>query len=322
MQTVLPGIQGLPLSERPLLHTREPARAGSAVGRLADPLSFAVTTPAAGIDIHLTGVALARLQVFGVRHTASVAVRSGPLGSHHIVIPLRGRLRTRSGPTVAHVTPGTAVNYAAGTRLDARWESDCTALVVTVGRGELERLPSDGRSLPVLLPLGDGPGRSLANRLACLCFECNAAGAGAPAVVAGLEALVLRALLDCAPAAPGAQSVASTWRRRRGLALALAHLRAHPHRRIDVDELARIACLSRRSLQMAFVEHFGIGPQSFARQERLAGARAELAANASEPLALLAARWGFDDPGTFARAYRRAFGEAPSATANRARGAG
>ncbi len=181
IQSILPGVSGLPLSERSLLRTRELSQADRVTTELVDRLSFSTRASAAGIKIQLTGIALQRLQVFGVRHTIPVAVHSAPLQSHHVVVPLRGRMRARSGVEAADVAPGTAVIYPAGTRLEARWPSQSVALIVTISRGEFDRVCHSNAhpafhamKLPASVALTAGPGRSFANVLACLCIECNA----------------------------------------------------------------------------------------------------------------------------------------------------
>lgn len=322
---VLPGVSGLPLNRLPLLSTHELAQADRVTTRIGDRLAFSAHDAGADTKIELTGVELGRLRVFGVRHAIPTAVHSAPLRSHHIIVPLRGRLQAGSGSRPLDVGPGTGVVCPVGTRLDVRWSGRSIALVVTVARDEFDRVCAnrpDGDFTVALLPvtpsLTSGPGRSFANVLACLCSECNVAG-GNPAVISGLEDLVLAALVDLTrPAAISPPGVRSTARRRRGLQKALDHLREYPRQHPGVEELARIACLSRRSLETAFVEHLGTGPREYVTRERLHGARRELLAGASDTIGTLATRWGFDNPSRFARLYRRAFAELPSATRARA----
>ncbi len=330
-QPVLPGVSGLPFSRRPLLSTHELAQASRITHALVDRVAFSARSTAAGVSrrIDLTGVTLERLRVFGVRHAVPTTVRSAPLRCHHIVVPLRGCMRFVRDSGVEEVRPGRAVVSHAGSRLDVRWPAGSVAMVVAVGREEFDRFglvqPEAGRAggeLPAGFDLLAGRGRSFANVLACLVHECNA-GDGSAAVSRGLEDLVLEALFELAreervlpPAAM------STDRRRRGLLRALEYLRAHPHRQPDVSELARIACLSRRSLETAFREHLGAAPRAWLVHDRLKRARAELLAGACASIATVAARWGFTDPSRFASAYRRAFGERPSATRKAVRNAG
>lgn len=324
-QSVIPGVSGLPLSERLLLRTHELAQADRITTRLVDRLSFSTQAPVAGIKIHLTGVALDRLRVFGVRHIIPAAVRSAPLRSHHVIVPLQGRMRARSGSDSVNVGPGSAIVYPAGACLEVEWLDPSVALVVTIGREDFDRARAagtgmglSGRSAPATFALTAGPGRSFANLLGCLCSECNAGGSAG--IVRGLEDLVLKAMIELArPWTLEGKRAASTARRERGLQRALDYLRANPRRHPGIGELARVACLSRRSLETAFAEHLGVGPRAWVTRERLDAARAELLDGTSDLISCVAARWGFDDAERFTRQYRRAFAEPPSATRVRAR---
>jgi AraC-like DNA-binding protein len=69
--------------------------------------------------------------------------------------------------------------------------------------------------------------------------------------------------------------------------------------------------MSLRSLQTLFQSR-DESPSSWIRKRRLENCRRYLI-RTNEPVSTVAARWGFPDPGTFTRSFRRAFGEAPGA---------
>ena len=87
----------------------------------------------------------------------------------------------------------------------------------------------------------------------------------------------------------------------------------HPTEPISLDGLCRQVAAGRRSLMQGFREHLGMGPMTFLKIRRLHGVRRELLA--ADPQATriseLAARWGFLNPGHFARDYRAMFDEHP-----------
>jgi transcriptional regulator GlxA family with amidase domain len=92
---------------------------------------------------------------------------------------------------------------------------------------------------------------------------------------------------------------------------------------ITVDALVAAARTSRRTLHRAFVEVLGETPRDYVLRLRLERIRADLEAAAGNTctVADIATRWG-GELGRFAARYRAQFGELPSATLARARGAG
>jgi len=85
---------------------------------------------------------------------------------------------------------------------------------------------------------------------------------------------------------------------------------------ITRDELANKAGVSIRSLSRAFKVKYGLGPMAFVRQRRLDACYAVL--RGSEPdtttVTEVAMGHGFGHIGKFAIAYKKAFGESPSAS--------
>jgi len=85
---------------------------------------------------------------------------------------------------------------------------------------------------------------------------------------------------------------------------------------ITRDNLANMAGVSIRSLSRAFEKKYGIGPMAFVRQRRLDACYARL--RGSKPgtttVTDVAMSHGFSHFGKFAIAYKKAFGESPSAS--------
>lgn len=78
-------------------------------------------------------------------------------------------------------------------------------------------------------------------------------------------------------------------------------------------DLAAMAGMSLRALQVGFREAVGMSPTAYLRAVRLDRVRAEIRSGASVTDA--ATRWGFFHLGRFAAYYRERFGELPSTTA-------
>jgi AraC family ethanolamine operon transcriptional activator len=91
----------------------------------------------------------------------------------------------------------------------------------------------------------------------------------------------------------------------------------HQHRResLSVVALCRAARVSRRTLEYAFQERFGISPKAYMIVRRLNGVREELKrAGGDRSVTRSAYRWGFQHMSQFAALYKRQFGELPSET--------
>ncbi|NHU42784.1 AraC family transcriptional regulator [Rhodococcus sp. A14] len=89
---------------------------------------------------------------------------------------------------------------------------------------------------------------------------------------------------------------------------------------VTVGDIARHVGISARSLQRAFQEELGTSPTRYVQSLRLAQARQDLLEMdpaSPESVTQIAHRWGFVHLSRFAAAYRKRYGEAPSATAMR-----
>jgi AraC family ethanolamine operon transcriptional activator len=89
------------------------------------------------------------------------------------------------------------------------------------------------------------------------------------------------------------------------------HLEAAP----KVADLCAAVGVSRRTLEYAFREHFGVSPKAYLTARRLVAVRGRLLrADPAERVVDVANELGFWHMGDFAAAYRRHFGELPSQT--------
>jgi len=96
-------------------------------------------------------------------------------------------------------------------------------------------------------------------------------------------------------------------------ALATEHVERHlGDPTLMPETIARALHVSLRSLQLAFEEQED-SVAAFVRRRRLARARADLLRDEHATVTEIAFRWGFVDSGHFARVFKRAYGETPSA---------
>src|SRR5215469_5512954 len=94
------------------------------------------------------------------------------------------------------------------------------------------------------------------------------------------------------------------------------YLREHMDRPFSSRALCQATHMSERSIEMLFKEVYGISPRTWSQLARLNAARQELlrADVRTVSVTAVATRWGFYHFGRFSAAYRRLFGEVPSAT--------
>ncbi len=102
------------------------------------------------------------------------------------------------------------------------------------------------------------------------------------------------------------------------LMLALEHLQAHARERLTVDDLARAAGLSRRSLERRFREHLGQTPLEAIRSHRLERARHLLETTALS-VEEVAEQTGFAHAGHLSARFREAMGMPPGRYRRQAR---
>jgi transcriptional regulator GlxA family with amidase domain len=93
-------------------------------------------------------------------------------------------------------------------------------------------------------------------------------------------------------------------------------LSRHAAEGVRISALARATGVSERTLRNAFRAEHGLSPKKFDVRERLLGARRALCSeeNSHKTVTSIACEFGFYELGRFALAYKRLFGESPSAT--------
>jgi len=105
-------------------------------------------------------------------------------------------------------------------------------------------------------------------------------------------------------------------KRQRALKKAVDYIKAYSTEPITLHDLCQETQVSDRTLQHAFLDHFGLSPKAYLRARRLNNVHKELfsADPVNTRIAEVAHAWGFWHMGQFAADYRRQFGELPSRT--------
>ncbi|WP_408897192.1 helix-turn-helix domain-containing protein [Nocardioides sp. R1-1] len=143
-----------------------------------------------------------------------------------------------------------------------------------------------------------------------------------PLVLGAASRYVAAQLLAAFPNTAAAAGQAADSRDAHPLALrrALAYVEANVAEDVSPAAMAAAAHVSVRALQLAFRRHLDTTPMAYLRELRMARVRAQLVAAVAgdgTTVGEVAARWGFSHQGHFGVAYRRAYGETPSATLRR-----
>ncbi|QIK65953.1 AraC family transcriptional regulator [Nocardioides sp. HDW12B] len=244
-----------------------------------------------------------------------------------------------TGATWAHRSDGTREHTPARTRglvlnpsqrNTVRWSPDAEQLILKVPRSGLESHLADLIGRPVTeavdfdfgLDLSTAPGMTLLRSVELLATELERPGGlrDMPLARAQLESYVLTALLHAGrhqytDALAGREDGARLGR----LAPVVRYIEEHADAELTPELLARVACVSVRTLHAAFSEQLGESPMAYVRRIRLGKVRADLlrADPQRERVTDIALRWGFFHQSRFAQQYREQFHELPSATLQR-----
>jgi AraC-like DNA-binding protein len=211
-----------------------------------------------------------------------------------------------------------------------RMSPDTEHLAITIPRVVLEAHLADMLGCPVAgvvdfdlgLDLCTAPGRALLQSVRFLATELDRPGglADMPLARHQLEAYVLTMLLHAGRHQFSDALTGANDRRRLGrLATVVDYIEAHADRELTPQILARIACVSVRTLHAAFQDQLGETPMAYVRKVRLDRVRADLLRRDPQRVGVtqIATQWGFMHLSRFARQYRDRFNELPSTTLHR-----
>ncbi|MCP3888445.1 MAG: helix-turn-helix domain-containing protein [Desulfobulbaceae bacterium] len=104
--------------------------------------------------------------------------------------------------------------------------------------------------------------------------------------------------------------------RTKAIKKSMAYIFEFGDRPIKISELCKFAGVSLRTLEYAFLDHFGISPKTYLSSYKLNNVRKQLLQSHPSEISIvdIANKWNFWHMGQFARDYRRLFGELPSET--------
>jgi AraC-like DNA-binding protein len=268
-----------------------------------------------------------------LRYGSQVQVIAPALPDFYLFqLTLTGRVRISASRFDLVLEPGSVFVMNPGIAYRKLWSRDARQLMLKIPRHRLQmrlREELDEDTLrPVMFesrPCAADDGRQpLLRLMAYLCRDlADANGLAADALVRrDLENALLSAVLAALPhdqtgAGSGVRSPAAPHYVRR----AETYLRELTSRPVPLDELARAAGVSARSLQTGFRRFRDTTPAQFSRDIRLDLARQALAApdGAARSVTEVALEFGFAHLGRFAKCYLDRFGETPATTLRRRR---
>lgn len=199
---------------------------------------------------------------------------------------LREALRRFSPPLGVFASSDRLARFAVGAARELGWQVPGDLAVIGVGDNRLEALYAG-----VALSSYALPGREL-GRLAAKCFLGDAASAGLHPV----------ALLH---------ERQSSLRSPTGLERALSYARSNLGEPLRVDDLCRMAGMSRRSFENAMRSACGASPSAYLQALRCESAET-LLRTTGQSVQAIARLCGYAEPGVFSTAFRRWTGQTPS----------
>jgi AraC-like DNA-binding protein len=319
------------LASAPVIATRSVEAAQEAVGRTY--LRHELVRIDGAIDMRLNTVASRHLTLGYLTYQAETQLTMPRTEDSYIVnLTVEGRTMgtRRDGARVATVAGAGGLVLSPLEAHRVRWSRDAEQLHLKIPRTGLESHLADMLGRPVDevvdfefgLDLTAPAGQALLRSVQFLAAELDrpAGLAAMPLARAQLEAYVLSALLQAgrhqfSDALAGREDV----RRLGPLAPVVEHIEAHADAALTPEILARVGCVSVRTLHAAFRERLGTTPMAYVRSVRLDHARAALLRGdpGNVSVSEIALRFGFVHLSRFAEQYRSRFGELPSVTLHR-----
>lgn len=277
-----------------------------------------------------------RLSLNYIEYGAKTLIAPGELDSFYLLqFPVEGAAAITNGPDRYYSHPNRAAILNPHRATVMIWAEECRQILVWIDRKALHEHLSIQIGSPAVRPLTfeggldltDGPGARLKMFVDHLIagVDCGQPAIGGNGLMARqIEASIMSGLLDT----PGHNYAALIGARPTRLAprqvlRAEAFMRANLENPITLEDAARAAGVSARTLQQGFREFRNTTPMRFLRDARLDRAHQDLQSAApGAAVTDIALRWGFTHFGRFAQIYRQRYGSTPNRTLVQARASG
>lgn len=306
-----------------VLDTRDPIEART---RLASSYAGHSLSVAEEASFHATHdvAELGPISVFRLAYGAAATLSTEPLESWLLVTtPLQGRLGIHSEGRERSLLPGESVVLDSFKRYRLLMAPDTRLLTFRFERRFVEETLSEfGRDPGYGIRFGLGGPKSVQdaqtwNSVASL-LMAEALPPGAPTEHPLLRLQVARtaaaALADTHPLERSPELSRKPHVDAGAMTRVCSLIEAQPAFPFKIEDLARSAGVSIRTLQVAFRDQLGTTPMAFVRDRRLKRAHEDLIAGQASTVADVAYHWGFSNLGRFSALYRTEFGQTPSRT--------
>jgi AraC-like DNA-binding protein len=319
------------LSSAPVIETHSLEAAREAVTRVY--LRHDLAGPGGEMTMRLNAATGRHLTLGYLTYQAEAELTMPPTGDCYIVnLTIEGQTLGERHDGVRERTAGQAGGLVLTPTQPhrVRWTPDAEQLHLKIPRPSLESHLADMLGNPVTevvtfdfgLDLTTGAGRALLRSVEFLAAELDtpAGLAEMPFAREQLEAYVLTALLHAGRHQYSSALAGGGDGRRLGrLRPVVDYIDTNADAELTPEILARVGCVSVRTLHAAFQEQLGQSPMTYVRQVRLGRVRADLLRSDPQLVGVteIATRWGFLHLSRFAQQYRRQFDELPSVTLHR-----
>ena len=320
-----------PLSRYPVLATSSLEEACDAVTRIYLP--HRLTAASDRVDMTLNAVAGCRMTLGFLAYHANTQLIMPPTEDcYHFNLTTVGRTfadRTDGARQVTRANESGLV-LSPDQRNTVRWQPDSEQLILKISRPGLESHLAEllGHAVAGVidfdfgLDLSGPAGQSLLNAVKFLAAELDRPGglADMPLARQQLEELVMTQLLYAGHHQYSGALASTVDALKFGrLAPVVEFIESHADEPLTPSDLARVGCMSVRTLHASFQQTFGETCMSYLRRIRLDHVRRELLRTDAQETRVIdvAMRWGFVHQSRFAQQYQERFGELPSATLRR-----
>ena len=243
----------------------------------------------------------------------------GPLSEDHVTLGLGLRIPPGSWHWYEPVATGSVGVFRAGDTHDSRYRPGSLYAAATLSLEQLEAEAAEHDLVLDAATLGRSGFRRerLAEpRLASVRNDLDRIHLGRAASGDPCEALLHLLIEQCARTPRTLAGARATPNYARIVARARDYIAANLQEPIRVEDIAKAAMTSQRTLYRAFLELIGDPPQNYVRRLRLHRIRRDLVSDAEAActITMTAHQWGIAEPGRLSGWYRDLFGELPSET--------
>ncbi len=323
----------LPLEDNIVYKGNDFARAGAAVSSISAPRTFEALSDEPTPFIEVRRARLRYSDIGLTFNNVETRMRTpARINYYSLAIPLSGSqlIVTESGKI--NTQPPFARLSSAGSVYDIKRSADYVAIIASLSVAGFEHFVGDkidclippGKSFSFKLDMSSERFTVFASILGALCKALGERGIETPQrdiVITRLEEALWFAFADACP------ELYSEYKEARwvGPMSAVAkrvtsYIEDNVHRDLTLSDLVEVSGMSARTLYSGFSQAHGTGPMAYLKRTKLGRCREDLlAANPEEEfVGDIAGNWGFYHLSSFARDYRREFGELPSESLKRA----